>query len=45
MLFDAHNQAVLAELEHVVCGTDKTADHATLSPLFAVKFYDGGPTT
>jgi hypothetical protein len=38
MLFAAHNQAVFAELEHVVCGTDETADHATLSPLFAAKF-------
>jgi hypothetical protein len=45
MLFDAHNQTVLAELKHVVCGIDKTADHATHSLLFAVKFGDGGPTT
>jgi hypothetical protein len=39
-LFNAHNTAAVAELEHAVHGINITADHATPSAQFAVKWGD-----
>lgn len=44
MLFNAHNPAVIAELEHAVHETDITPDHATSSPPIAGKCVEDGPT-
>jgi hypothetical protein len=43
MPFDALNPAAVAELAHAVHGMDKTSNHVTSSPPFAVKC-DNGPT-
>jgi hypothetical protein len=42
-LFNAHNTAVVVELEHAVHGMNITVDHATPSAQFAGKWSDDRP--